>query len=209
MIKFLLSLLLAALFTACGMRAENFHLQSMRDEPDNTPLRSECLGFDSILNKTTQVEWDDLSELRVCLVLQKGNALAFDIRLRNDANDVKAPAASIELRSPNGQSRNAMFPMHWNPFNGIYELQLSQGCLIGKPAGCAQEAPESMRELFQSVPHSESHWHSEVNLQLTMITIESKVNPTLEQKKITTSSRKISMNWPASMAQKERKPTQK
>lgn len=161
-------------FFGCGERRENAKLQDINLEFTNTPIRSECWGFDGNSQTTVPVEWDDQSELRVCMLLQKDGALGFDIRLRTESADIRRRAVLVELRNPNGQSASSVFPLRWNPFNGLYELQLTQGCLIAQPNGCAQMAPAAMQDLFRPLPHSESDWRPAAQLLLSLELFEAK-----------------------------------
>ncbi len=154
---------------ACGARNDASKLSQDPVYPANMPIRSECLGLEANRTRTVAVDWDDQAPLRVCMVLQNDGALAFDIRLRGNAPAMRRQAVHVELRNPVGGSSAGVFPLVWNPFNGLYELQLSQGCLVGAPAGCSVPAPLEMRRLFEALPHSEAQWHPELQLTISFL----------------------------------------
>gem|GEM_PF-6329995 len=155
---------------ACGSKNDASKLSHKDVIPDNSPIRSDCLGMDAGKNRTAvSVDWDDQSPLRVCLVLQADGAFAFDLRLRTNRPELRRQAANIELRTPSGSTAAGVFPFVWNPYNGIYEMQLSEGCIIGSPEGCAVTAPPEMRRMFSAIPHSEGAWHPDVQMVLSLV----------------------------------------
>jgi hypothetical protein len=83
----------------------------------------------------------------------------------------------VEVHGVTGRTASGVFPLVWNPFNGIYELQLSQGCLIGSPGGCAVTAPDAMRQLFAALPQAEDSWHPDVRMTLTLVQLDGKAHP--------------------------------
>jgi hypothetical protein len=179
----------------CGEKADTGKIAALDINPANLPVRSECLGLDVTHNHGVPVDWDDQTPLRVCLVQQADGALAFDIRLRTDRPAARRQAMNVEVRGVNGRSAGGVFPLLWNPFNGIYELQLSQGCLVGTPDGCAVTAPSTMRHLFSALPHAEGSWHPEVRMNLSLVQDEGKSQP---------DSPRFSFYWPSSSTELEK-----
>lgn len=158
----------------CGEKPDAAKIAQFDINPANTPVRFECLGLDATKNRSIPVDWDDQTPLRVCLVQQKDGALGFDIRLRAEAPELPPQAMNVELRSASGRSSFGVFPLIWNPFNGLYELQLSAGCLVGIPGGCAVTAPANMRQLFAALPHVEDSWRPDVQMTLSLVQPEGK-----------------------------------
>ncbi len=155
---------------ACGSKNDASKLSEKDPIPDNSPVRSDCLGMDAGKNpKAVSVDWDDQSPLRVCLVLQADGAFAFDLRLRTNHPELRRQMANIEVRSPSGRTASGVFPFVWNPYNGIYEMQLSEGCMIGSPDGCAVTAPAEMRRMFSAIAHTEGAWHPEVQMAVSLV----------------------------------------
>jgi len=179
----------------CGEKAETAKVAALDINPANLPVRSECLGLDATKNRGIPVEWDDQTPLRVCLVQQADGALAFDIRLRTETPAARRQAMNVEVRGANGRSASGVFPLLWNPFNGIYELQLSQGCLIGTPDGCAVTAPGAMRHLFTALPQAEDSWHPEVRMNLSLVQDEGKPQP---------DNPRFTFYWPSSPTELEK-----
>ncbi|WP_141733685.1 hypothetical protein [Oligoflexus tunisiensis] len=161
----------------CGEKAETANLADIDINPANTPVRFECLGLDATKNRSIPVDWDDQTPLRVCLIQQADGALAFDIRLRTETPALRRQAMSVQVQGANGRSAAGVFPLVWNPFTGIYELQLSQGCLVGSPGGCAVTAPAVMRHLFTALPPAEDSWHPDVAMTLTLVQPDGKAHP--------------------------------
>lgn len=159
---------------ACGARNESAKLSQNDFNPANAPVRSDCLAWDAAKKRTVAVDWDDQASLRVCMILQNDGALGFDLRLRTSVPEMRRQALQVELKNPVGGSSVGVFPLVWNPFNGIYELKLSQGCLIGTPGGCAESAPLEMRRLFDPLPRSEAYWHPDVQLTVSLLNPQSK-----------------------------------
>jgi hypothetical protein len=150
-------------FFACGPKREAETILS-EVTPANAPLHSQCLGVESLRGKAVPVDWDDHSRLRVCLLLQNDGALAFDLRLRGEPASSLSPQVNIEILGSQGRRSSSIFPLLWNPFTGYYELYVSQGCLIGNPGGCAEQAPPAMRRMFDALPRSEGGWHPDAQL---------------------------------------------
>jgi hypothetical protein len=175
--EMLQKILAIASLVGCGEKADTSRLSEFDINPSNLPIRSECLGLDATKNRSIPVDWDDQTPLRVCLIQQNDGALAFDIRLRTDTPGLRRQALNIEVQGGTGRKASGVFPLVWNPFNGIYELQLSQGCLVGSPGGCAVTAPEAMRQLFTALPQAEDSWHPEVQMSLTLVQANGKSDP--------------------------------
>lgn len=160
---------------ACGEKNDSSRMSQLDSiYPANTPIRSECLGLDATKNRSVPVDWDDQSPLRVCLIQQNDGALGFDLRLRANPPEIRRQAVNIELKSTSGRSAAGVFPLVWNPFNGLYELQLSQGCLVGAPGGCSVTAPIPMRRLFAALPHVEDSWRPDVQMTVSLVQPEGK-----------------------------------
>lgn len=161
----------------CGEKAETNKIAELDINPANLPIRSECLGLDATKNRSIPVDWDDQTPLRVCLVEQADGALGFDIRLRTETPGLRRQAMNVEVQGSSGRTASGVFPLVWNPFTGIYELQLSQGCLVGSPGGCAVTAPDAMRQLFTALPQAEDSWHPDVHMSLTLVQADGKDHP--------------------------------
>lgn len=175
--EMLQKILAIAGLVGCGEKADTAKIATFDINPSNLPIRSECLGLDATKNRSIPVDWDDQAPLRVCLVQQNDGALAFDIRLRTETPALRRQAVNIEVQGSTGRRASGVFPLVWNPFNGLYELQLSQGCLVGTPGGCAVTAPDTMRQLFTALPQAEDSWHPEVQLTLTLVQPNGKAHP--------------------------------
>lgn len=175
--ELLQKILALASLAGCGEKADTAEFADSDINPANLPIRSECLGLDATKNRSIPVDWDDQTPLRVCLVQQTDGALGFDIRLRADTPALARQALNVEVHGVTGRTASGVFPLVWNPFNGIYELQLSQGCLIGSPGGCAVTAPDAMRQLFAALPQAEDSWHPDVRMALTLVQLDGKAHP--------------------------------
>ncbi len=175
--EMLQKILVMAGMVGCGEKADTAKIAAFDINPANLPIRSECLGLDATKNRSIPVDWDDQTPLRVCLVQQNDGALAFDVRLRTDTPALRRQAVNIEVQGSAGRTASGVFPLVWNPFNGLYELQLSQGCLVGTPGGCAVTAPDSMRQLFTALPQAEDSWHPDVQMTLTLVQPNGKAHP--------------------------------
>jgi hypothetical protein len=175
--EMLQTILALASLVGCGEKVETAKLADFDINPANLPVRSACLGLDATKNRSIPVDWDDHSPLRVCLVQQNDGALAFDIRLRTETPALTRQALNVEVQGSTGRTASGVFPLTWNPFNGLYELQLSQGCLVGTPGGCAVTAPDSMRQLFTALPQAEDGWHPDVRMNLALVHPDGKSFP--------------------------------
>ncbi|HYX32408.1 MAG TPA: hypothetical protein VE954_04790 [Oligoflexus sp.] len=170
-------ILAIASLIGCGEKVDPSRLADFDINPANLPVRSDCLGLDATRNRNVSVDWDDHTPLRVCLVQQTDGALGFDIRLRTDTPGLRRQAMNVEVQGSSGRKSSGVYPLVWNPFNGIYELQLSQGCLVGAPGGCSVTAPDDMRQLFTALPPAEGNWHPDVTMSLSLVQPDGKAAP--------------------------------
>ncbi len=142
----------------CGprpMTSSPSHSQIPADWADNTPIKSHCFALGQSLAAAVPVDFDDQAEVRVCASIQKDARLGVDLRLRPNQPHSGHLAALVVVRNTQGEEARRMFRLDQDPLSADYTLYLSQGCLVGRPGGCARTSSPAMRELLAPIASQE------------------------------------------------------
>lgn len=165
-----MSLISVLFLISCGVNKSASHLKS--ELPDNYPLKSNCYGLSQDLNAPVKVEADDQIDVRLCAKLQKDGHLAFDIRYNPQKKLSPYPIfAYVSLDDGSGRTASEMFRMTMNPYTGAYELYLTDGCLVGRFGGCAEESQKKMQTLIDMLNHRENR--NPFSMSLAFVAIKS------------------------------------
>ena len=140
---------------ACGPRPSSSLNQIPADSADNTPVKSQCFALGRSLDAAVPVEYDDQAEVRLCANVQKDGQLGLDLRFRPSQMPSGRMAALVVVRNTQGVEARRMFRLEQDPLTADYALNLSQGCLVGKPGGCARMGTPSMHELLAPIQSQE------------------------------------------------------
>ena len=143
------AILMGLFLVACGITKPSSELANTNDLPDNYAVKSECYALTQDLDKAIKVEADDVSDIRLCAIVQKDGHLGLDLRYQPQDKIPPYPIfAMVTLQDGKGRSSSEMFRMQSNAFSGSYELYLTDGCLVGSFGGCAQGAQKKMQQLL-------------------------------------------------------------
>ncbi len=141
--------------------------------PDNYAIKSICYAQSQDLDHPVQVESDDESDIRLCAVVQKDGHLGLDVRYQAHQKAFPYPIfAMVTLEDGKGRSASGMFRMQSNPFSGLYELYLTDGCLVGTFGGCAQGSQKKMHQLLDILENRERSSSFDVGLAFVAINSE-------------------------------------
>lgn len=163
--------IIAGLFlTSCGMHKSASEVKS--ELPDNYPLKSTCYGLSQEIDAPVKVESEDQIDVRLCANLQKDGHLAFDIRYNPQKKLSPYPIfAFVSIDDGHGRTASELFRMTMNPYTGAYQLYLTDGCLVGRFGGCAQESQKKMQVLLDMLNHRETR--NSFDMSLAFVAIKS------------------------------------
>lgn len=161
--------LIAGLFlTSCGMNKTASEIKA--ELPDNFALKSNCYGLSQDIEAPVRVEADDQIDVRLCANLQKDGHLAFDVNYKPQKKLSESPLfAFVTLDDKKGRTASELFRMTKNPISGTYQLYLTDGCLVGRFGGCAQDSQKKMRDFLELLNNRESRDAFELGLAFVAI----------------------------------------
>ncbi|RYZ89911.1 MAG: hypothetical protein EOP04_05505 [Proteobacteria bacterium] len=164
-------LIIAGLFLAsCGTNKPASEVQS--ELPDNYATRSTCYGLSQDIDTPVRVEADDQIDVRLCANLQKDGHVAFDVQYKPQKKLSAYPIfALVTLDDGKGGTASELFRMTMNPYTGKYQLYLTDGCLVGRFGGCAQDSQKKMQDLLDILNARESK--SAFDISLAFVAIKS------------------------------------
>lgn len=144
----------------------------LKDLPDNYPLRTACYGLSQDLKQAIRVRPDDATDIRLCASVQKDGHIGLDVNYRPQvATD--PIFAFVTLRTDDGENASGLFPLRVNPVTGAHELYLTDGCAVGSVGGCAQQAQQKMRELFEALENDEQEKIASFHVDLAFVSVKS------------------------------------
>ncbi len=153
---------------SCGV---NKSISEVKSElPANYALKSQCQGLSQDLETPVRVSADDTIDVRLCTHTQKDGHLAFDINYRPQKDLAPYPIfAFVNVDDGKGKTASELFRMNANPFTGTYQLYLTDGCVVGRFGGCAQEAPKKMQDFLRILATKEAKSSFQVSLAFVAI----------------------------------------
>lgn len=165
-----LSLIAGLFLVSCGMNKPASEIKS--ELPDNFALKSSCYGLSQDLEAPVRVEADDQVDVRLCTNVQKDGHLAFDIQYKPQKKLSPYPIfAYVTIDDGKGSVASELFRMSRNPVSGAYQLYLTDGCLVGRFGGCAQESQRKMQEFMELLSDRETR--NAFDLSLAFVAIKS------------------------------------